>query len=140
VEILTSLGIQIDTSIIPGIDWSSTGINDFTFAPLKPCSLRREDLCLPGSSGLLKDPCTLKPGMRLFGLGKNRYVAAIFRRIGIGNKWLRVSPQVSAKKIAGSLCMGEQSFAAVEFNIPFIRVYGRGFSILVDGSRRCSTF
>lgn len=99
VDILASLGIQIDTSVIPGIDWSSTGIKDFTFAPLKPYFLGREDLCLPGTSGLLEVPCTIKPGMRLFGLEKNRYVEAVIRRIGFGNKWLRASPQASAKKL-----------------------------------------
>ncbi|MFH0798564.1 MAG: hypothetical protein V2A66_00075 [Pseudomonadota bacterium] len=96
VHILTSLGVRIDTSVIPGIDWSSTGIMDYTRAPMQPYLMGTEDICRRGASELLEVPCTIKPGLRLFGCEKNRYVSAIIRRLGLANNWLRPSPQASA--------------------------------------------
>jgi len=95
VDILTKLGIKFDTSIIPGVNWSSTGILDHTKAPLNPYLMGSRDICLPDAGKLLQVPCTIKPGIRMLGLEKNRYAAAVIRRLGCGNKWLRVSPTVT---------------------------------------------
>lgn len=99
VRILSSLGIRIDTSVIPGIDWSSTGIPDYSRAPLQPYLMAFDNLVEPGTSGLLQVPCTIRPGVRFYGLEKNRYVSSLMRRIGWGNQWLRVAPTNSVENL-----------------------------------------
>ena len=70
VEILTNLGIKYDSSILPGIDWSKTGILDHTKAPLNSYFMDKNNICLPGISSLLEVPCTIKPGINLGSIGK----------------------------------------------------------------------
>ncbi len=72
VNMLLSLGIRVDSSIIPGIDWSDTGILDHTYAPLKPYYLGTENIFEAGNGELLEVPCTKKHGVKLIGWEKNR--------------------------------------------------------------------
>lgn len=99
IDVLTSLGVRIDTSVIPGIDWSSTGIVDYTHAPLLPYFMSTEDICRSGATELLEVPCTIKPGLRLFGCENIRYFSAAINRFGLRNKWLRAAPKVSAHNL-----------------------------------------
>jgi len=95
VDILTSLGVRVDSSVTPGINWSVTGAPDYTAAPLRPYLMGTEDVCKLGSSNILQIPCTIKPGLQLWGAEKMRYAAGILRRMGLGYRWLRPSPSTS---------------------------------------------
>ena len=97
--ILTHLGICVDSSVIPGIDWSSTGILDHTCAPLEPYFISDKDMFEQGSAGLLEVPCTIKPGLELWGLGKNRHIAKLINKMGCGSQWLRASPSSNVRKL-----------------------------------------
>ena len=99
VHILTDLGIYVDSSVIPGIDWSSTGILDHTHAPMEPYYIAETDMFDKGVSGLLEVPCTIKPGMRLFGLEKNRCIARVITNAGRSSHWLRASPRMTARQL-----------------------------------------
>lgn len=95
VEMLTALGIRVDSSIIPGVDWSSTGICDHTKAPLHPYYMDTANILKPGVSDLLQVPCTIRPGFRLNGFEKKWPVSSVFKRIGLGPRWLRASPAMT---------------------------------------------
>jgi hypothetical protein len=97
IKILRDLGIRVDSSVIPGVDWSSTGILDHSAAPLSPYYVSNTDMFDIGGSGVLEVPCTLKPGVEIFGLEKNRYIGGLLRRANLGVKWLRASPDCSSK-------------------------------------------
>jgi len=94
VDILESIGIRADSSVIPGINWSATGAPDYKTALMRPYFMGAKDVCTPGTSKILQIPCTIKPGLKLWGLEKARYSAGILRRIGLGRKWLRPSPEI----------------------------------------------
>lgn len=99
VGILKSHGIEVDTSVIPGVDWSSTGILDHTLAPIDPYFVGSHGILDEGSEGLLEVPCTIKPGLKLFGLESNTYVGRIISRVGQGYQWLRASPNLSPEQM-----------------------------------------
>ena len=99
VSILQSHGIEVDTSVIPGIDWSSTGILDHTCAPIAPYFIGSDGIFDTGSSGLLEVPCTIRPGLKILGLETNKYVRRIIGRLGFGHEWLRASPIMSPEKM-----------------------------------------
>ena len=95
IKILKGLGISVDSSIIPGVDWSSTGILDHSDAPLSPYYISATDLFDVGCKGVLEIPCTIKPGLKVFGLEKKRYLKSLIQRANFGSKWLRASPDCS---------------------------------------------
>ena len=99
VHILTDLGIRVDSSVIPGIDWSSTGILDHSRAPLEPYFIGDNDIFARAASGLLEVPCTIKPGFRLLGLERNRYVAKLIAKVGHGSQWLRATPRTTTRQM-----------------------------------------
>ncbi len=99
VRILCSLGVQVDTSVTPGWDWSPTGAPDYSEAPLEPYWLDPKDLCQIGASLLLEVPCTIRPGWRLFGLNRRALVKAVLRRLNKGPAWLRCAPLVTGKQL-----------------------------------------
>lgn len=92
ISLLRSFGIAVDSSVIPGVDWSSTGIADYSAAPQQPYYMASDNLIRPGTTGLLQVPCTIKGGTKLFGFERNRYVSSLLRRSGLGTQWLRASP------------------------------------------------
>ncbi len=92
VAILAALGIRVDTSIIPGVNWSSTGVLDHTHAPLAPYYMDNTDIFKYGASSLLQVPCTIKPSFCFYGLEKKWPISAVLKHIGLGYCWLRVSP------------------------------------------------
>ena len=99
VKILTNLGICVDSSVIPGVNWSKTRILDYTKAPMYPYYIDKKDICKAGDSDLLEVPCTIKPGLRIFGLENTRYLLAILKRLSLTNMWLRPSPHYSINNI-----------------------------------------
>jgi hypothetical protein len=99
VKMLESLNIHVDSSVIPGINWSSTGILDHTCAPIEPYFIGKTGIFDKGMSGLLEVPCSIKPGLKLYGLEKNRYVSEIIKRSGFGSKWLRASPTLDSQAL-----------------------------------------
>lgn len=127
VDILNKLGIKFDTSILPGVDWSSTGILDHTKAPLNPYRMGPHDVCQPGTGILLQVPCTIKPGLRFVGLENNRYAAAIIRRLGFGNKWLRVSPSITSADLLKTC-----AWASVRF--PQLNIMSHSSEFMAGGS------
>ncbi len=99
VKILTRLGIQIDSSLIPGVDWSSTGILDHSKISSAPYWAAENNIFSRGNSQLFEVPCTIKPGRCLWGLEKRRYGATIFKRLGLLNKWLRAAPSLKPQDL-----------------------------------------
>lgn len=93
-SILSSLGINTDTSVTPGVDWPGTGVPSYVKAPISPYFLSKRDLIKPGDSSVLEVPCTIRPGMNWMGFEKNRLLQRLRNRIGWGPKWLRCSPDV----------------------------------------------
>lgn len=98
-SILEAVGIVADTSITPGLDWSSVGAPDYSRAPLQPYFLGHGDLVTPGHSKLLEIPCTIRPGRILGSLVKGRLINAMMRRLGLGPVWLRCSPSVAIERL-----------------------------------------
>jgi len=108
IRILTDLGICVDSSVIPGVDWSSTGILDHSSAPSEPYFISENDIFERRVSGLLEVPCTIKPGLRLSGLEKNRYVAKLIAKTGHGSQWLRATPMKTAREMIQTCQWAEQ--------------------------------
>lgn len=101
VKILTDLGVLVDTSIVPGVDWSSTGIISHVGAPLGSYYIDHENIMKEGSSNLLEVPCTIKPALDLWGIEKNIIINKILKKTGNGISWLRAMPNSSIRKMIG---------------------------------------
>ena len=99
IEQLFELGIVVDSSVIPGIDWSSTGILDHTNAPHEAYHIDPVNIFKKADTGLLEVPCTIKSGMRLGGYEKNKYARKILGKLGLGAHWLRAAPNQNAHKL-----------------------------------------
>ena len=127
VAMLGSLGLRVDTSVTPGIDWTSTGAPDYTTAPCGPYRMGRDEVCRPGVSQILQVPCTVKPGRRFFGLEKTRSGAALLRRAGLGRKWLRVSPSLTT----GDLL---EACAWASARLPHLNLMSHSSELMAGGS------
>ena len=92
IGILLRLGIEIDTSVTPGIDLSTTGAPDYTDASSAAYRLGSGSLVVPGDGRMLEVPCTVRPGWRLRGWEDVRYIRSAVRVLGFGHQWLRASP------------------------------------------------
>lgn len=103
IPLLSSLGIVVDSSVIPGINWSSTGITDYSVAPQYPYYMASDNLVRPGNTALLQVPCTIRGGMEIFGIERHRFVAKILTRSGFGTNWLRVTPTTTVERLI-SIC------------------------------------
>ena len=99
VDILLRMGIEIDTSVTPGIDWSTTSAPDYSDAPLAVYQLGSCSIVTPGNSRMLEVPCTIKPGLRLMGWEKARYIQSALRILRLNYQWLRASPSSSAASL-----------------------------------------
>lgn len=112
VSLLSKNGIEIDTSVTPGIDWSVTGAYDYTNFLTTPYYLDSSDFILPGNSPVLEIPCSIKPGVKLFGLEKKQYVNSVLRRLNFNSQWLRPSPDKSPNDLLGisKFCIENFSF------------------------------
>lgn len=64
VGILESLGYEADTSVTPHVSWVLEGGPRWANAPESPYRLSREDPALPGGSGLIEIPITIRQGRR----------------------------------------------------------------------------
>jgi hypothetical protein len=95
VQMLTALNITTDTSVTPGIDWTSTGAPDYSAAPETPYFLSLSDILQPGDSALLEVPCTVQPGLKLGGFERTRVGRVVLRQLARDVRWLRGLPQVS---------------------------------------------
>lgn len=101
VPILEELGINADSSVIPGIDWRNTGILDHSKAPLLPYRLGNDSVLVPGDSQVLEVPCTIRPGVRAGGWEKKRFIRSAWRILGLNPGWLRPSPEESPETLTG---------------------------------------
>lgn len=112
VNLLIDNGIEIDTSVTPGIDWSSTGAFDYTEFMQTPYFLNPSDFSQSGHSQLLEIPCSIKPGLKIFGMEKLRYVNALMRRTRLDPQWLRPSPEKNSEvlKEVSRFCFKNYSF------------------------------
>ena len=112
VSLLSKNGIEIDTSVTPGINWSITGAYDYSNFLTTPYYLDSSDFMLPGSSSVLEIPCSIKPGIKLLGYEKQRYLNAILRRLNMDSQWLRPSPEKSPKDLIeiSEYCIENHSF------------------------------
>lgn len=112
VELLENYGITIDTSVTPGIDWSITGAYDYSNSLMNPYYLDPSDFMLSGSSSVFEIPCSIKPGIKLLGYEKYRYINAILRRMNLNSQWLRPSPDKSPKDLIkiSKYCIENHSF------------------------------
>lgn len=111
VNILSNNGIQIDTSVTPGIDWSITGAQDYTNFISDPYYLDSSDFSLKGDSSILEIPCSIKPGVSFFGLERGRYANAILRRLNLTSKWLRPSPNINSSDLIDVCNFGIDNFS-----------------------------
>jgi hypothetical protein len=128
IPILIRHGIIVDTSVIPGVDWSSTGIEDYTNAQLSPYFMAKDNLIQSGASLLLQVPCTIRPGMRFNGMERNKYLAAVFRRFKLDATWLRVTPKMEIDRLL-DVC----SWAAVR-RLPHLNLMSHSSEFMEDGS------
>jgi hypothetical protein len=99
VDLLLRLGIEIDSSVTPGLDWSTTGAPDYSKAPLTAYQLDADNIVEQGNSRLIEVPCTIRPGWRINGWEKRRYIRSAWRVLGLNPQWLRVSPASSAASL-----------------------------------------
>ncbi|HEV2248835.1 MAG TPA: hypothetical protein VGW37_19495 [Terriglobia bacterium] len=88
---LAKLGYGVDTSVTPGIDWSSTGAPNFRAAGLAPAYWKQ--------GSVLEVPCTVRPALVNHRLARSRFPTATMRRAGLGASWLRCRPDMTAKKM-----------------------------------------
>lgn len=108
VALLISLGITADTSVTPGIDWTTTGAPDFRAAPLMPYLLANDNVLHRGDSQLLEVPCTVRPGVTLGGFERTRVGRAVMQRLGRNAQWLRGSPQASSDSLTAVCAWASQ--------------------------------
>jgi hypothetical protein len=127
VAMLGSLGLRVDTSVTPGIDWTSTGAPNYTKAPCRPYRMGCDDLCRPGDSQILQVPCTVKPGQRFFGFEKTRFGSALFRRAGLGQKWLRVAPSLETADLL-------EACAWASARLPHLNLMSHSSEFMAGGS------
>lgn len=127
VGILLQKGIKIDTSVTPGIDWSTTGASNYTRAPFRPYQLGDENLTLPGNSILLEVPCTIMPGWRAMGLEKMPYLQSIWKHFNLDYQWLRVLPNSSATNL-------ERVCAWAYTNLPHLNLMSHSSEFMAGGS------
>lgn len=108
VEALVEQGYRVDCSVTPKTSWAGSGNGvlpggpDYRHAPAKPYRLCREDVCLPGDSGLLEAPMTVlytgplvregSRAARRFSLLPESPAKRLLDRVAFRKKWLRISP------------------------------------------------
>ena len=112
--LLDQLGFLVDTSVCPGVNWGpskgdprGTGGPNFNAAPTLPYRLSSEDVCRPGSLGLLEIPPTIVfyspigryvPGVRAL-YKRFRRVRRAFDRYHVGSLWLRPYPFMTVARL-----------------------------------------
>ncbi len=101
--VLEELGLLVDSSVTPGLDWSATGAPDYRGAPLRPYRLGGEGITNPGTSSVIEVPCTVRPCRSLAGIDDTRLGRGALSRLGLGAKWLRCAPHTKEGQII-SLC------------------------------------
>lgn len=114
-RLLEELGFLVDTSVCPGINWGpskgdprGSGGPNFNRAPAQPYRLSKDDVCRPGSMGLLEIPPTivfysalgryLPPVRALY--WRIRRVRRAFDRYHVGSLWLRPYPYMTVARLA----------------------------------------
>ena len=127
VGMLSELGVTSDTSVTPGINWRQTGVLDYTTANVAPYYLSHEDITRSGSSEILEVPCTIKPGLVLPALFRNRLTHRLLTKIGFSPQWLRTSPGADIGRMLG-LCQW-----AIESKLP-INIMSHSSEFLEKGS------
>ena len=108
-SILRQLKYTVDSSVTPGLDWSSTGAPDYTGAPGKPYRIS-ESLTSCSPEGVLEVPCTVRPAPRLFGLERTRIGSGILRRAGFGPRWLRCQPAMTEAQLIATCAWATSQF------------------------------
>jgi len=114
-RLLEDLGFLVDTSVCPGINWGpskgdprGTGGPNFNRAPTHPYRLSGDDVCRPGSLGLLEIQPTIVfysalgryvPGVRAL-YWRFRRVRRAFDRYHVGSLWLRPYPYMTVARLA----------------------------------------
>lgn len=78
-------------------------------------------------SGLLEVPCNIKPGLRLLGLEKNRYVAKLIAKLGHGSQWLRATQSITARQMIQTCQWAEQ-------HTGYLNLMTHSSELMVNGS------
>ncbi len=110
IGLLLDLGIRVDSSVTPGINWSSTGAPDYTTAPLDLYWMDTSDLCQPGTSPLLQVPCTIMPRYRFSVFRRFPLANRVARWVGSELRWLRVLPSTSSETLLSVCHWASQRF------------------------------
>lgn len=98
---LARLGLRADSSITPGMDWSSSGGPNFRQADTAPSMI----------AGVIEMPCTIRPArLRREGLDSRPVVAGVLRRLNLGPQWLRSRPGISPSHLRRLSDWGLETF------------------------------
>lgn len=128
ITILKKNNIRIDTSVLPGIDWSKTGIENYEYAPNKIYEMSEFNFLKSGNSQIIQVPCTIKPKKFMHNLLNFNFFNKIINKLGHGPQWLRVSPD---KKIKDLISITKWS---VENNLNFLNLMSHSSEFMVHGS------
>lgn len=143
-RILTTLGYEIDSSVIPFTDYTKHGGQDFRRAPFQPYRVGQDDLCRADDAGqLLEVPVTVgfggftRPTFRTAnrlvetcsrGLGRPLHVVGVLDRLNVVRR-IKFSPeQANARR------MKQLVRAAIANGLPAMVMMLHSSSLMVGGS------
>lgn len=100
-RILERLGYSSDSSVTPGIDWSSTGAPNYSDFPREPYWLTANDVHLRDTAGLLEIPCTVLKNSHLERLRWSNLRSVVRQVLGRSQseRWLRILPRGSTSDL-----------------------------------------
>ena len=107
-RVLARLGYEVDSSVAPGFDMSTTGAPDFSEAGQRPSVLAR------GPAAVLKEvPCTTHRGVLPRPVRSNALLRRLGQRIGAGPRMLRAFPRTSVRRLTSLSAWATRRFGFV---------------------------
>lgn len=128
ISLLKKNNIRIDLSVLPGIDWSYTGIKNYQLAPNKIYEMSEFNFLELGNSGIIQVPCTIKQKKFTHNLLNFCFVNKVINKLGYGPEWLRVLPE---KKIKDLINITKWS---VDKNLNFLNLMSHSSEFMPQGS------
>jgi hypothetical protein len=127
-KILMENNIRVDSSIVPGINWSATGIINYLNAKNEIYEMDENDFLNSGNSGVIQVPCTVKPMYFKNSFLNTGIYKKILNKLGLKYNWLRVSPE---KKIDD---FKETIDWVIKSNLGFLNLMSHSSEFMVNGS------
>jgi hypothetical protein len=128
ISILKKNKIRIDSSVLPGIDWSDTGIENYQLAPNKIYEMSEFNFLKSGNSRIIQVPCTIKQRKFTYNLLNLNFFNKVINKLGYGPQWLRVLPD---KKIKDLINITKWS---VDKNLDFLNLMSHSSEFMAQGS------